>query len=99
QQKIFSRLGIDLSRAVMAKWMVQAAGSCVGLIDLLQDEIRGGPLIGIDESPLQVLNEAGRHNTSKSYMWVYRGGQLDHPILLYQYYRTRSGRVALEFLD
>ena len=98
QQKIFSRLGIDLSRAVMAKWMVQAAGSCAGLIDLLQEQIRGGPLIGIDESPLQVLNEAGRHNTSKSYMWVYRGGQLDRPTLLYQYYRTRSGRVALEFL-
>jgi transposase len=99
QQKIFGRLGIDLSRAVMAKWMIQAAGSCTGLIDLLRKDIRGGPLIGIDESPLQVLNEGGRLNTSKSYMWVYRGGQLDCPTLLYQYYRTRSGRVALEFLD
>jgi transposase len=99
QQKIFSRLGIELSRAVMAKWMVQAAQHCAGLINLLREEIRGGPLIGIDESPLQVLNEAGRSNTSKSYMWVYRGGQPDRPSLLYQYYRTRSGRVALEFLD
>jgi hypothetical protein len=35
--------------------MIQAAGSCMGLINLLQDEIREGPLIGIDESPLQVL--------------------------------------------
>jgi transposase len=99
QQKIFSRLGIDLSRAVMAKWMIQAAHHCNGLINLLQDEIRGGPLIGIDESPLQVLNEAGRANTSKSYMWVYRGGQLDRPTLLYQYYPSRSGRVALKFLQ
>jgi len=99
QQKIFGRLGIDLSRAVMAKWMVQSAHHCAGLIDLLKEEIRGGPLIGIDESPLQVLNEAGRHNTSKSYMWVYRGGQLDQPTLLYQYQPTRSGRVALEFLN
>jgi transposase len=99
QQKIFGRLGIDLSRTVMAKWMVQAAYSCAGLIDLLKAEIRGGPLIGIDESPLQVLNEAGRPNTSKSYMRVYRGGHLDCPTLLYQYYQTRSGRVALEFLD
>jgi transposase len=99
QQKIFSRLGIELSRAVMAKWLVQAAGHCNGLMNLLQDEIRGGPLIGIDESPLQVLKEPGRKNTSKSYMWVYRGGQPDHPVLLYQYHRTRSGREALEFLD
>jgi transposase len=98
QQKIFARLGIEITRAVMAKWMVQAAGSCAGLIDLLQKEIRSGPLINIDESPLQVLNEAGRKNTSKSYMWVYRGGQPDHPSLLYQYQRTRSGRQALQFL-
>jgi len=99
QQKIFDRLGIDLSRAVMAKWMVQAARNCTGLIDLLRTEIHGGPLINIDESPLQVLNEAGRANTSKSYMWVYRGGQPDRPVLLYQYHPTRSGKVALDFLD
>ena len=88
-----------MSRAVMAKWMVRSARSCAGLIDLLREEIRCGPLINIDESPLQVLNEAGRANTSKSYMWVYRGGQPNSPILLYQYQRTRSGRVALEFLN
>jgi len=99
QQKIFERLGIDMSRAVMAKWMVQAARRCAALIDLLQAEIRSGPLINIDESPLQVLNEAGRKNTSKFYMWVYRGGQPDRPALLYQYHRSRSGRQALEFLD
>ena len=98
QQKIFDRLGIELSRATMAKWMVKSALHCDGLVNLLQDQIRGGPLIGIDESPLQVLNEAGRDNTTKSYMWVFRGGEPDRATLLYQYQRTRSGRVALEFL-
>ena len=99
QQKIFDRLGIELPRAVMAKWMVQSALHCTGLLDLVRAEIRSGPLIGIDETPLQVLNEAGRDNTTKSYMWVYRGGPPDRPTLLYQYQRTRSGRVALEFLN
>jgi len=99
QEKVFKRLGIYLSRAVMAKWMVQAARQCAGLIDLLQAEIRGGPLINIDESPLQVLKEAGRANTTQSYMWVYCGGDLEHPVLLYQYHPTRSGKVALDFLS
>ena len=99
QQKIFGRLGIELSRAVMAKWMVQSAHYCAELIDLLRGQIRSGPLIYIDETPLQVLNEAGRDNTTKSYMWVFRGGPPDRPTLLYQYQRTRSGRVALEFLN
>ena len=98
QQKIFDRLGIELPRATMANWMVAAARKCAQLIDALQVAIRSGPLINIDESPLQVLNEAGRDNTSKSYMWVFRGGHPDRPVLLYQYQRTRSGKTALEFL-
>lgn len=98
QQKIFKRLGIDLPRATLAKWMIQAAGKCTRLIELLQEQIRSGPLINIDETPLQVLNEPGRRNTSKSYIWVFRGGPVDRPCLLYHYQPTRSGRKALEFL-
>ena len=55
QQKMFDRLGIELGRATMSKWLVQAARCCSGLIDLLRSVIRGGHLIGIDDSPLQVL--------------------------------------------
>jgi len=98
QQKIFGRLGIELSRATMANWVVQASQKCRPLIDLLEKEIRSGPLINADETPYQVLNEPGRRNTSKSYMWVFKGGREDHPTLLYQYHRTRSGKTALNFL-
>lgn len=99
QQKMFNRLGVDLSRATMANWLVQAAERCKPLIDLMENQIRSGPLINIDETTLQVLNESGRSNTSKSYMWVYCGGHPDQPTKLYRYHRTRSGQVALSFLD
>ncbi len=98
QQKIFGRLGIELSRATMANWVVKASQKCRPLIDLLQEEIRSGPLINVDETPYQVLNEPGRRNTSKSYMWVFKGGIENRPTLLYQYHRTRSGEAALNFL-
>ncbi len=98
QQKIFGRLGIELSRATMANWVVKASQQCQPLIDLLQEEIRSGPLINVDETPYQVLNEPGRRNTSKSYMWVFKGGVGNRPTLLYQYHRTRSGKTALNFL-
>jgi len=98
QQKIFGRLGIELSRATMANWVVKASQQCQPLIDLLQEEIRSGPLINVDETPYQVLNEPGRRNTSKSYMWVFKGGQENSPAVLYQYHRTRSGEAALNFL-
>ncbi|MEE4262555.1 MAG: IS66 family transposase [Desulfobacteraceae bacterium] len=98
QQKIFGRMGIELSRATMANWVVKASQQCRPLMDLLEKEIRSGPLINADETPYQVLNEPGRHNTSKSYMWVFKGGREDRPVLLYQYHRTRSGDAALNFL-
>jgi transposase len=99
QEKIFARMGIELGRATMCNWAVQVANRTQPLMALLQREIRSGPLINIDETPVQVLNEAGRSNTSKSYMWVYRGGDPQKPVLIYQYQPTRSGQVPLEFLD
>jgi transposase len=79
--------------------VVKAALRCSPVVDLLQNEICSGPLINIDESPLQVLNEPGRKNTTKSYMWVFCGGKPDRPVVLYHYQPTRSGKEALSFLE
>lgn len=98
QEKIFSRLGVELTRSTMAGWMVKAAQCCNPLMDLLYRELQSGPLINIDETPLQVLNEPGRANTTKSYMWVFRGGPPDKPVVLFRYSPTRSGEVPREVL-
>lgn len=98
QEKIFARLGVELSRSTMSGWAIEASIRCIPLIDLLQKQIRGGPLINVDETTLQVLKEPGRRNTSKSYMWLYRGGAPDKPALVYQYSPSRSGQVAEDFI-
>ena len=98
QEKIFARMGIELSRATMCNWAVKVAERIKPLMELLHQEIRSGPLINIDETPVQVLSEPGRSNTSKSYMWVYRGGDPQKPVLIYQYQPSRSGQVPLIFL-
>ncbi len=98
QQKIFARHGIDdLSRSTLAGWVIQASGKCLPILELIANEIRGGPLINIDESPFQVLKEPGRSNTTKSYMWVFCGGP-DRKAVMYRYHPTRSGQVPLDFL-
>lgn len=74
QEKIFERLGVELKRQTMASWVIKIAESCEALLDLLRAEIRSGPLIQIDETPVQVLKEPGRPATTKSYMWLFRGG-------------------------
>ena len=98
QQKIFARMGLELSRSTMANWAIEASIRCRPLIDMLQREIRSGPLINVDETTLQVLKEAGRKNTSKSYMWIYRGGDPESPSLVYQYHPSRGGQVAADFI-
>ena len=45
-----------------------------------------------------MLNEAGRSNTSKSYMWLARGGPPETPVSLYHYRPTRSAEYPRELL-
>jgi transposase len=100
QSKIFDRLDIEISRATLCNWVMLAAEKCKPLIDLMIEEIRGGPVIRMDETSLQVLKEPGRKAETKSYMWVTMGYTADEkPLLLYQYHPTRSGDVPGQFLE
>lgn len=98
QEKLFHRIGFDLSRATMCHWAVKVADKCKDLLELLRWELLSGPLINIDETTLQVLHEPGRRFDSKSYMWVFRGGAPTKPVYVYIYAETRSGNVAANFL-
>ena len=45
------------------------------------------------------MKEEGRSDKTKSYMWIFRGGEPEKPALIYQYHRTRAGDVARSFLS
>ena len=99
QEKILARVGVDLSRATMCHWAIMVGKRLEPLVELLGKRIRAGPYVQIDETTLQVLKEPGRAAESKSYMWVYRGGEPGKTSLVYQYFPSRSGDVPFEFLD
>ncbi len=99
QEKIFNRLNINIPRSTMCGWAIKTAEKCSPIIDLLHSVMLAGPLINADETPVQVHKEPGRKNTSKSYMWVFRGGPPETPCFIYQYHPTRAGRVAKTFLE
>lgn len=96
QEKQFSRIGVDLPRSTMCNWAMKVAQACEILMGFMQDQILQGPVINIDETTVQVLKEPKR---SKCYMWVFKGGTPDKPIILFQYHPTRSGDVASKFLN
>lgn len=99
QEKQFIRIGIEIPRQTMCNWAMLAAEKCEPLLKLLHEEIRSGPLVNGDETTIQVLAEPGRAATTKSYMWVFRGGAPENPVVIYQYNQSRSGSVAKLFLD
>lgn len=93
QRLQFLRLGVEISRSTMAAWAIYVADRCKPIVELLIQNIRAGDIINMDETPLQVLKELGKKNTTKSYMWVFRGGDLQRPSVVFQYDPTRSKDV------
>lgn len=66
QEKIFAREGIELSRQTLSGWLVQLQDPLRPLMDALKRHLTRGPVLQIDETPVQVLDEPGRANTTKS---------------------------------
>ena len=98
QEKQFLRIGVDISRATMCNWARKIGESFDILLDMLKKEIHAGPLINIDETPVQVHNEPGKSNQSKSYMWIFKGGTPEAPSIIFEYHPSRAGEVAAAFL-
>ncbi len=98
QEKIFSRLGIHLPRATLARWVIQSGTLTQPLINLIQDHINGYDIQHMDETRIQVLKEDGRAATSQSQMWVQRGGPPDKTVVCYHYDPARSREVAERLL-
>lgn len=98
-EKIFSRWGVELKRATMCNWALYVAGRCKRLYELLWEPVLTGRHTGADESHLQVHGEPGRKNTTKSFMWVIRGGPPDRPAVLFEYRETREAKFLVDRLD
>ena len=99
QEQILQRIGVDLPRATLANWMIQAGTLIQPLINLLRDRLLAYDIIQMDETTVQVLKEPGKPAQSKSYLWVQRGGPPEQPILLYDYDPSRGQVVPKRLLD
>lgn len=98
QSAIFERLGVCLDRTVMANWMIACGERLQPLVNLLWDRLRAEPVIHMDETPVQVLDEPGRKAQSKSYMWVTAAGPPGAGIVLFHYDPSRSAQVATKLI-
>ncbi len=99
QEAILNRIGVDLPRATLAHWMIRMGDAIQPLINLLRERLLSYDLIQIDETTVQVLKEPGKPATSKSYIWVQKGGPPDLPVILFDYDPSRSQQVPLRLLE
>ena len=99
-EKEFERYGLAISRANMANWMIRLSEEYLSVFyDHLHRKIYDFDVIGADETPVEV-NKDGRPAGSKSYIWVYRSGEIisTHHIVLYEYQKTRNASHPVRFL-
>lgn len=100
QEKEWEQLGLLLSRATMANWVIRCSQDYFyPIINHLHQELLKRDIVHCDETPVQVLKEDGKRPQTKSYMWLYRSGDDGKPaIILYDYQPSRSGENAANYL-
>ena len=71
QSEIWSRMGVELSRATLSSWVLKMGSALFPLITYMQSHIVHSIYVKADETTIQVLKTPKKCHTSKSYMWVY----------------------------
>ncbi len=99
QVEMWRRVGVELDRSTFASWMIKVGELLTPLINLLQDKLLSGPLIHMDETTVQVLNEPGRSAQNKSYMWLRMSGDPPHRLILFDYQPTRHSETPKQLLE
>ena len=99
QETILRRIGVDLSRATLANWMIQTGALVQPIINLLRDRLLDYDILQMDETTVQVLKEPGKTAQSKSYLWLQKGGPPEKPVVLYDYDPGRGAEVPKRLLE
>jgi transposase len=77
QEQEWERCGLALSRTTLANWVIRCAQDWLyPVYDLLHQKLTEREILHCDETPVQVLKEPGKAAESKSYMWLYRSGNV-----------------------
>lgn len=101
QEKDWKQMGFEVKRQTLANWIMKTSEEWLyPVVNRLQEELLKEKYLHADESPVQVLNEEGRENTTKSYMWVYStSANADRGIRIFKYTPGRTGDYPKDFLE
>lgn len=98
QETYFQMMDANLSRQTLSNWMISAAIELEPIYRLMIEALLKRDYIQADETVLKVLDDKGKESKKQKYMWLYKSPDLDGPIIIYDYQRTRSGSCPRDFL-
>lgn len=94
----FANNGALIRRQTMARWMIMAAERYFSLLfERMKEELLSEEIIHADETTVMVSKDE-RKAGSKSYMWVYTTEKSTHPVVIFEYQKTRAASHPKEFL-
>ncbi len=98
--KMFKRIDVDISRATMCNWQMNSYEKMGIFFQVLEETLKSGEFVRMDETTVRVLHEENKSSDSKSYMWVAIGYPIrGRPLVLYEYHPSRAGDIPMEFLE
>lgn len=97
--KEFERMDVFIPEPTLCRWANVCSDRYLQRIyDRLKEKLNEYHVLHADETPVEVRKD-GRCAGSKSYMWVYRTGELEpHPFVLYEYQSGRKAEYPRQFL-
>jgi transposase len=100
-ESVLERSEVDIGRGTMGRWVIRSSEDWLArLVEMMRQTLLRQHVIHGDETPVQVLKEAGKTAQSTSYMWVYRSAEGSaQPVVLFDYQPGRGHAHPERFLQ
>lgn len=98
QETYFDMLGANISRQTLSNWVIKAAEEFQIVYDIMKEKLLESNYAQADETTVVVVDAKGNDSKAKKYMWLYKTGASENPVILYDYQKTRSSSCPKNFL-
>lgn len=100
EKQLAEQEGISLSRQTMSNWLLRANERYFDpMLTYMKRRLTSCRHLHADESGVNVLHEPGRASPHQSYMWLYRTGRDEVPLVIFDYRSTRASKHPVNVLQ
>jgi transposase len=99
ERKVLEREGAQISYSTLCSYPIQLNERLEAFKEMFYEYAGEQSLWHLDETTLQVLQEADREARQKSYLWALRAGPPDAPVVLFHYDPRRNYEALHSWLS